>query len=71
MGISGVSTNVSAFFNKEDGYQIDLVIVRKDNIVNLCEIKFYYDLFNVTKEYHLKIKRRTNLIREKIPRNTQ
>ena len=71
LGISGVSTNISAFFNKEDGYQIDLVIVRKDNIVNLCEIKFYSDLFNVTKEYHLKIKRRTNLIREKMPRNTQ
>ena len=66
LGISSVSTNVSAFFNKEDGYQIDLVIDRKDNIINLCEIKFYSDEFKVTKDYFLKINRRSNLVREKI-----
>ena len=68
LGISGVSTTCSAFFNKEDGYQIDLLIERKDNIINLCEIKFYSDLFKVTKEYHLKINRRSNLIKEKVPK---
>lgn len=66
LGISGVSTNVSAFYNKEDGYQIDLLIERKDNIINLCEIKFYSDEFKVTKDYYLKINRRTNLVREKV-----
>ena len=66
LGISSVSTNVSAFFNKEDGYQIDLVIDRKDNIINLCEIKFYSDEFKITKDYFLKINRRSNLVREKI-----
>lgn len=66
LGISGVSTSISAFFNKEDGYQIDLVIDRKDNIINLCELKFYSDLFKVSKDYHLKINRRTNLVKEKV-----
>ena len=66
LGISGVSTTSSAFFNKEDGYQIDLVIERKDNIINLCEIKFYSDLFKVNKEYYLKINRRANLLKEKV-----
>ncbi len=66
LGISGVSTTTSAFFNKEDGYQIDLLLERKDNIINLCEIKFYSDLFKVTKDYHLKINRRANLVKEKV-----
>ena len=66
LGISNVSTNISAFFNKEDSYQIDLVIERKDNIINLCEIKFYSDEFKVNKDYYLKINRRTNLVKEKV-----
>ncbi len=66
LGISGVSTSTSAFYNKEDGYQIDLIIERKDNIINLCEIKFYSDEFKITKDYFLRINRRSNLIREKI-----
>ncbi len=66
LGISGVSSNVSGFFNKDDGYQIDMVIERKDNVINLCELKFYSDEFKITKEYALKINRRTNLVKEKI-----
>lgn len=66
LGISGVSTSISSFYNKEDGYQIDLMITRKDNIINLCEIKFYSDEFKITKETFLKINRRTELLREKV-----
>ena len=68
LGIQGVSITISAFFNKEDGYQIDLVIVRKDNIINLCEIKFYSDLYIINKDYHLRINRRANLVKEKVPK---
>ena len=66
LGISGISTSTSAFYNKDDGYQIDLMIIRKDNIINLCEIKFYSDEFKITKDYFLKINRRNNLLKEKI-----
>lgn len=66
LGISGVSTKVSAYFNKEEGYQIDLIIERMDNIINVCEIKFYSEEFLVNKEYFLKINHRTNLLNEKI-----
>lgn len=31
---------------KEEGSQIDLVVERKDNIVNLCEMKFYNDEYS-------------------------
>lgn len=66
LGISCVSTTTNAFYNKEDGYQIDLIIERKDNIINLCEIKFYSDEFKITKDYYLKINRRKNLLMKKI-----
>lgn len=36
--------------------QIDLVIDRNDNIVNLCEIKFYTDKFSIDKEYANKLR---------------
>ena len=42
------------------------MITRKDNIINLCEIKFYSDEFTITKEYNLKVNRMTNLLYSKI-----
>lgn len=66
LGIIGVSTEESAYFNKEDGYQIDLILTRKDNIINICEIKFYSSMLSINKEYYLKINNRINMIRGKI-----
>ena len=47
LGISGVSSEQSAWVVKGDdekeGAQIDLLISRKDNVVNMCEMKFYGD----------------------------
>jgi uncharacterized protein len=49
LGISGVYTEASVFYKKgskeEPGAQIDLVLERKDRMINLFEIKFYNDLF--------------------------
>lgn len=36
--------------------QIDLVIDRNDNIVNLCEIKFYNDVFTIDSGYAAKLR---------------
>lgn len=66
LGILGVSTEESAYFNKEDGYQIDLILTRKDNIINICEIKFYSSKFNLSKDYYLKVNNRINMIKEKV-----
>ncbi|MCO6489405.1 MAG: ATP-binding protein [Phaeodactylibacter sp.] len=45
LGISGVYSTASAFYKKgneeEEGLQIDLLIDRKDHVINLCEMKFY------------------------------
>ena len=41
---------------------------RADNVVNLCEMKFYADDFRVSKEYTKKLGGRGAAIQEKMPR---
>lgn len=69
LGISGVSTRQSAWSKHSDdepGAQIDMIIERKDNIVNLCEIKFYGDEFVVNKSYDKTIRSRIALLSQEI-----
>ena len=73
LGIRDVITSESAWTKKaddEDGMQIDMLISRKDNAINLCEIKFYSDEFIVTKEYFRTIQRRIELLYTKISHKT-
>lgn len=53
--IGGVYTEPSSFVFKGDdtydGTQIDLLLDRNDQIINLCEIKFYNKEFTITKSY--------------------
>ena len=57
LGISGVATNVYSWRSKsagdEDGRaaQIDMVIERADNTINICEMKFSEDEFAISKDY--------------------
>ena len=62
LGISGVVSKQSAWINQEDGVQIDLIIERKDNIVNMCEIKFYSDVFKVDKNYDMLLRKRVSVL---------
>ncbi len=70
--IAGVSTIESLWAKKGDdtsrGTQIDLIIERKDNVINMCEMKFYNEEFTVNKDYHLVLERRKSLLREIIPK---
>ena len=52
------------------GTQIDLLIVRKDIVVNMCELKFYSDIFTVDKDYDLILRNRRSLLEEDIPRKS-
>lgn len=70
LGVSGVSTTSSAYYSKEDGMQIDMVLASKDNVINLCEMKFDSDLFKVDKETYLKINHRANAIMERVSKKT-
>jgi uncharacterized protein len=56
LGISGVYTEQSVWrytpkSADEQGAQIDLVIDRKDNCINLCEIKFVRTEYTIDKNY--------------------
>jgi hypothetical protein len=50
LGISGVITEVFTFRSSQnkDGAQIDIVIDRRDNTINLCECKFTIDPYKLT-----------------------
>jgi len=57
LGISGVSTDACTWHCKEDmekgvnGSQADLMIVRKDRVVNLCEMKYSDSDYAISKAY--------------------
>jgi hypothetical protein len=53
LGISGIQTNSSSWINTGVGSkrQIDLVIDRKDGVINLCEMKFSIKPFTIDKKY--------------------
>lgn len=54
LGISGISSSVYAWQVKGNeetaGAQIDMVIDRADNVVNICEVKFSTDKYEITKQ---------------------
>lgn len=72
LGISGISSNQSAWSAKgeenRDGIQIDMLIERKDNIVNMCEMKFYNEEFTINKAYHATLMHRQNILEEHLSR---
>ena len=69
LGISGVITEHSAWSKRrddEEGTQIDLLISRNDNVVNMCEIKYYGDEFTVNKEYYQVLLHRQEILSKEI-----
>ncbi|MCR5099476.1 MAG: ATP-binding protein [Lachnospiraceae bacterium] len=73
LGISGISTTQSAWTKMGDddkGTQIDMIISRKDGIVNMCEMKYYSEELTVDKEYDLLLRHRQSLLYEKIPKKS-
>ncbi len=72
LGISGVSTQQSAWSktgDEKEGTQIDLLIIRKDNIVNMCELKYYSDDFQVDKAYYRVLLNREEILIKEIPKS--
>lgn len=48
--------------------QIDMVIVRDDNVVNVCEMKFYGKPFAIDKKYEMELRERVVSIAETLKR---
>ena len=72
LGILGVSSRQSAFVVKGDGetegMQIDLLIDRKDNVLNLCEMNFVGSEFEVDNDYEKKLRHRLQWMLDHINR---
>lgn len=69
LGITGMITNEYSYIFKGDadwqGIQIDLVIDRDDNCINILEVKFYDEEFVITQEYEKQLRRKSFIFKEK------
>ena len=65
--IDGIYSETASFtFAGNDeigGTQIDLLIDRNDNVINLCELKFYNDKFTITKSYAKKLQQKRTIFK--------
>jgi uncharacterized protein len=66
LGISGVFTNTSTWYStdKANKAQIDLVIDRRDGIINVCEMKFSMKPFTIDKKYAEELRHKIETFRE-------
>jgi len=59
LGISGILTEISSWFVKSDeendGAQIDMLIDRRDKTINICEMKFAVDEYEIDKDYEKRL----------------
>ena len=60
-------------YKKSDtsGAQIDLVIDRNDNSINICEIKYSNNIFTIDKEYAKKLLNKISVFEEQTKTNKQ
>lgn len=65
LGISGTFTEISSWRHKGNdelpGAQIDMLIDRKDGMINLCEAKFSNKEFIIDKDYNAKLRQKRSV----------
>lgn len=66
LGISGIETNVFAWRSNKvkNGAQIDLIIDRKDGVIDLCEMKYTNEEYAIDSDEHAKLSNRLELFRK-------
>jgi len=62
LGISGVQTSVANWQSPEA--QIDLLIDRKDQVINLCEMKFSINAYTIGKKYSENLRNKLGTFRQ-------
>lgn len=73
--IGGVSTSLATWCvrgdDRHEGVQIDMLIFRKDNVVNLCEMKFASTPYTIDKDEDLRLRKRIEALKATLsPRQT-
>lgn len=68
LGINGIYSETAIWKSRgnssNDAAQIDLVIDRRDNCINLCEIKFYENKFVLDKRYAAALQQKKNIFKQ-------
>lgn len=72
LGIAGVLSEESSWYgsiggeteDSSNGAQIDLLIDRRDQVINICEIKFSINEFQIDKEYDQKLRNKISVFRQ-------
>ncbi len=66
IGIHAIHTQASTWKNIKEGAgaQIDLVIDRRDQTINLCEMKFYEDKFTIDKKYAATLRQKATIFKQ-------
>ena len=67
LGISGVLSTVSVWSNnadeKNDGAQIDMLIDRRDRVINVCEIKYSIGEYEIDRDNEMKLRKKIDIFR--------
>ena len=65
LGISGILSSHAAWRggSADKSAQIDLLIDRRDQVINLCECKFSLDTFTIDKDYAEKLRAKINIFK--------
>lgn len=73
LGISAVTTSTYSLAQKGtqsiQGCQIDLLIDRADEVINLCEAKFHNATFTIDKKYAGTLQNKKKVLESKLPRD--
>lgn len=66
LGISGIHSSASSWVGRTEKSkaQIDLLIDRRDQVINLCEMKFSISPFTIDKAYSDELRKKIGLFRE-------
>lgn len=68
LGIAGILTSESSFYKRKDdeteGCQIDMLIERADNAINICEMKYYDGLYSLTNGDIQNLQRKRNVFQQ-------
>ncbi len=66
LGIGGVQTSISSWRSKlkGQGAQIDLVIDRRDQVINLCEVKFSINPYTIDKKYASNLQNKVGVFKQ-------
>ncbi len=69
LGINGIISNEYSWVQKgseaDKGTQIDFIIDRNDNCINILELKFFDSAFEITKNYAEQLQERVSIFKQK------